>query len=153
MDRFLFSLGKSAVQSGKRVVDIFSDSPGADEEENGGMLSSRNAMNPILAEVNDELIDDSEGYINIRIGDVLHSRYTVEEVKGKGVFSSVVRAKVRTGMEVFQNRYIIGEETNTISPGFFLIFAGQQLGGRCQGRCDQGYPFQGNHGQSRAQGS
>lgn len=37
--------------------------------------------------------DDAEGYYNFRIGEVLADRYVVFSAYGKGVFSSVVRAK------------------------------------------------------------
>lgn len=37
--------------------------------------------------------DDQEGYYNIIVGEVLHSRYHLTCTLGKGVFSNVVRAK------------------------------------------------------------
>lgn len=36
--------------------------------------------------------DDADGYYNVQIGEVLHSRYKVTERVGRGVFSFVVRA-------------------------------------------------------------
>lgn len=38
-------------------------------------------------------IDDSEGYLKFRLGEVLDGRYQVTEVLGKGMFANVLRAK------------------------------------------------------------
>ncbi|XP_052755857.1 serine/threonine-protein kinase PRP4 homolog [Galleria mellonella] len=47
-------------------------------------------------EYNPQLIDnwdDSEGYYNTRVGNIIDSRYTIKRILGQGVFASVVRAR------------------------------------------------------------
>ena len=46
--------------------------------------------------------DDAEGYLRVRIKEVLDHRYTVHNYTGQGVFSNVVRARdaARGGAEV-----------------------------------------------------
>ncbi|KAL1807016.1 hypothetical protein ACET3Z_030084 [Daucus carota] len=67
--------------------DIFGDSPaGVRKSEKGDCLPVESSG------VNDNW-DDAEGYYSYRIGEVLDGRYEVIAAHGKGVFSTVVRAK------------------------------------------------------------
>ncbi|KAK1380915.1 Non-specific serine/threonine protein kinase [Heracleum sosnowskyi] len=67
--------------------DIFGDSPtGVRKSEKGDCLLVESR------EVDDNW-DDPEGYYSYRFGEILDARYEVIAAHGKGVFSSVVRAK------------------------------------------------------------
>ncbi|XP_047997196.1 serine/threonine-protein kinase PRP4 homolog [Leguminivora glycinivorella] len=57
-----------------------------------GVTKDNNNDNPQLT----ENWDDPDGYYNIRIGDVLHNRYTIKDTYGQGVFANVVRAQDNT---------------------------------------------------------
>lgn len=74
----------------KQVTDMFSEK---DEFESNGTNNNVNRSNN---ESNLNLTDnwdDSDGYYNIRIGDVINNRYTIKNILGQGVFANVVRAQ------------------------------------------------------------
>ncbi|KAI8337051.1 kinase-like domain-containing protein [Chlamydoabsidia padenii] len=84
-------------------VDIFGDSETTGPSSTSDIPApptvtiAHTDINPTL---NDNW-DDPEGYYNARIGEVLNGRYQTLSYLGKGVFSSVVKAKdVTTGEEV-----------------------------------------------------
>ncbi|ORZ20356.1 kinase-like domain-containing protein [Absidia repens] len=84
-------------------MDIF-----ADAEQPGQSITTAVPVPPptttVHADINPTLNDnwdDPEGYYNLRIGEVLYERYQTLSHLGKGVFSSVVKAKdLTTGDEV-----------------------------------------------------
>ncbi|XP_074309451.1 uncharacterized protein LOC141643945 isoform X2 [Silene latifolia] len=67
--------------------DIFGDSPGGIRKmgKGDGLPIQRSGLH--------DNWDDPEGYYSFRFGEVLDSRYEVTAAHGKGVFSTVVRAK------------------------------------------------------------
>nr|BCL66282.1 serine/threonine-protein kinase PRP [Volvox reticuliferus] len=70
--------------------DMFAE---LEEEDAGqGVAAARAAPAGGAAQLHDSY-DDPEGYYNFQIGEVLDNRYEVTEFKGKGVFSTVMRAR------------------------------------------------------------
>nr|ADI46819.1 PRP4f [Volvox carteri f. nagariensis] len=62
------------------------------EQDTGQGVAARAAPAGGAAQLHDSY-DDPEGYYNFQIGEVLDNRYEVTEFKGKGVFSTVMRAR------------------------------------------------------------
>lgn len=81
-------LGDGVLKS-ERSPDMFSDdfgqSPVGVCEVEKGLQGERKVLN--------DDCDDAEGYYSIRFGELLQNRYEVIATHGKGVFSTVVRAK------------------------------------------------------------
>lgn len=71
--------------------DMFADSPSKITQKIVPLkvLVERREQNPAMI----DNWDDAEGYYNFKIGEVLADRFVVFNAYGKGVFSSVVRAK------------------------------------------------------------
>ncbi|GIL68379.1 hypothetical protein Vafri_21678 [Volvox africanus] len=63
-----------------------------EEDAGQGVAAARAAPAGGAAQLHDSY-DDPEGYYNFQIGEVLDNRYEVTEFKGKGVFSTVMRAR------------------------------------------------------------
>ncbi|KAG6463496.1 hypothetical protein O3G_MSEX013904 [Manduca sexta] len=84
---------KSNVQilnSEEKTNDMFSEKDDfADNKFSKEMLNA-NIDNTI--QLNDNC-SDSDGYYNIRIGEVIENKYTVKDILGQGVFANVVRAQ------------------------------------------------------------
>jgi len=67
--------------------DIFGESPLADGTRKG------NALVPFVRSGLNDNWDDAEGYYSYQLGELLDDRYEIMATHGKGVFSTVVRAK------------------------------------------------------------
>jgi serine/threonine-protein kinase PRP4 len=78
-----------------QAFDMFSQSPDAD----GLTALNERKTGPTLSDVAhaaaniSEVMDDAEGYYCYRMGEVLNGKYSVLGGFGKGVFSTVIRAK------------------------------------------------------------
>ncbi|CAD5325716.1 unnamed protein product [Arabidopsis thaliana] len=66
---------------------IFGESPPADGTRKG------NGLVPFVRSGLDDNWDDAEGYYSYQLGELLDDRYEIVATHGKGVFSTVVRAK------------------------------------------------------------
>ncbi|CAG8124519.1 unnamed protein product [Penicillium salamii] len=77
------------------TLDMFADDDDMFAEENDQPRLSRPAAagprGKEIAEMVDEW-DDSQGYYNIRLGELMDKRYHVQEKLGRGTFAAVVRA-------------------------------------------------------------
>ncbi len=77
--------------------DMFADTPV--DGANGGSRNrkhddgDRETRKPLVAKGLADSYDDAEGYYNFQVGEVIGDRYEVFAVHGKGVFSSVLRAR------------------------------------------------------------
>jgi serine/threonine-protein kinase PRP4 len=71
--------------------DIFGESP-ADSQKMGYLRGKGNGI-PIVRSGLDDNWDDAEGYYSYQLGELLDDRYEIMATHGKGVFSTVVRAK------------------------------------------------------------
>eukprot|EP00658_Telonema_sp_P-2_P014771 TRINITY_DN15639_c0_g1_i3.p1 TRINITY_DN15639_c0_g1~~TRINITY_DN15639_c0_g1_i3.p1 ORF type:complete len:323 (+),score=91.07 TRINITY_DN15639_c0_g1_i3:836-1804(+) len=74
------------------VFDIFGDAVEevAANGEAGGKAAALDRGDNVLDKDN---WDDADGYYKFQMGEMMHDRYSVYEVSGKGVFSNVLRAK------------------------------------------------------------
>lgn len=70
------------------VDDIFADTP-LDETTKHDGVSQKPAASKGLV----DSYDDAEGYYNFQVGEIIRSRYEVFATHGRGVFSSVLRAR------------------------------------------------------------
>lgn len=85
--------------------DMFADVPeGAQEvaeeapeddmfSESGAGAGTRNRRGPTARALAHDACDDKEGYYNFQVNEVMDNRYELFDHKGKGVFSTVVRAR------------------------------------------------------------
>ena len=80
----------------KDAFDIFNED--SDATATVTKMSSTNAETTML-----DSWDDPSGYYRFRLGDMLNSRYLVYAFQGKGVFSTVLRARDTA----FENREIV----------------------------------------------
>ncbi|XP_010504135.1 PREDICTED: serine/threonine-protein kinase prp4-like [Camelina sativa] len=87
-DRTLASvgLGEDSPKSDMFIDDIFGESPAAGTRKGNGLL-------PFVRSGLNDNWDDSEGYYSYQLGELLDNRYEIMATHGKGVFSTVVRAK------------------------------------------------------------
>ncbi|XP_010431332.1 PREDICTED: serine/threonine-protein kinase prp4-like [Camelina sativa] len=87
-DRTLASvgLGEDSPKSNTFIDDIFGESPAAGTRKGNGLL-------PFVRSGLNDNWDDSEGYYSYQLGELLDNRYEIMATHGKGVFSTVVRAK------------------------------------------------------------
>ncbi|KAL1223917.1 Serine/threonine-protein kinase AFC3 [Cardamine amara subsp. amara] len=96
-DRTLASavLGKGSPKSERPddmfTDDIFGESP-AGTQKMGSLRGKRNGLPIVRSGLHDNW-DDAEGYYSYQFGELLDDRYEVMATHGKGVFSTVVRAK------------------------------------------------------------
>ncbi|KAI3971052.1 hypothetical protein MKX01_024699 [Papaver californicum] len=108
----IFSVGKSPAQNGtsisektqgagglgdgtpksERSTDMFSDDIFGESPAGGRKMGKGDGLQVERSGLNDNW-DDAEGYYSYRFGEILDSRYEVIAAHGKGVFSTVVRAK------------------------------------------------------------
>ncbi|KAL0737545.1 hypothetical protein Bca4012_013755 [Brassica carinata] len=71
--------------------DIFGESPAANQ--NGGHMRGKGDGVPMVRSGLHDNWDDAEGYYSYQFGELIDGRYEVIATHGKGVFSTVVRAK------------------------------------------------------------
>ncbi|KFK43597.1 hypothetical protein AALP_AA1G147000 [Arabis alpina] len=71
--------------------DIFGESPAGTRK--GGYLRGKGNGRPIVRSGLRDNWDDAEGYYSYQFGELLDGRYEILATHGKGVFSTVVRAK------------------------------------------------------------
>jgi serine/threonine-protein kinase PRP4 len=96
-DRTLASTGlgegspKDKISDDMFTDDIFGESP-ADSQKMGYLRGKGNGI-PIVRSGLDDNWDDAEGYYSYQLGELLDDRYEIMATHGKGVFSTVVRAK------------------------------------------------------------
>lgn len=76
------------------VDDIFADTP-LDETTKHDGVSQKPAASKGLV----DSYDDAEGYYNFQVGEIIRSRYEVFATHGRGVFSSVLRARDLKSLE------------------------------------------------------
>ncbi|MCL7022073.1 hypothetical protein MKW94_012722 [Papaver nudicaule] len=108
----IFSVGKSPAQNGtsisektqgagglgdgtpksERSTDMFSDDIFGESPAGGRKMGKGDGLQVEKSGLNDNW-DDAEGYYSYRFGEILDGRYEVTAAHGKGVFSTVVRAK------------------------------------------------------------
>jgi len=85
-------LGLAEERRDEATFDMFGEEEAAAEEERGNKYAGRRATAAQLSN-DEENWDDGDGYYMARPGEVIESRYRVLGVVGRGVFSSVLRAK------------------------------------------------------------
>ncbi|XP_075981558.1 serine/threonine-protein kinase PRP4 homolog [Anticarsia gemmatalis] len=77
-------------QSSKEVTDMFSEKDEfVSKVEADSVTQGSNDANLNLT----DNWDDPEGYYNIRVGDIIHKKYTIKGILGQGVFANVVRVQ------------------------------------------------------------
>lgn len=84
------------------ALDMFADDDMFAEQADFARPSQAPAAAlPLTKAMGDEMLDewdDTEGYYNIRLGELMDKRYQVQQTLGKGTFSNVVRAiDIQTG--------------------------------------------------------
>ncbi|CAO3687411.1 unnamed protein product [Rhizopus stolonifer] len=107
-------LEKPSVMNQMTEIDMFSDNldmfataTDIKTGQNALLTNMAAATNPSLT----DNWDDAEGYYSTRIGEILDERYTVLTNLGRGVFSSVVRAKDQITNEEVAIKLIRSNET------------------------------------------
>ncbi|CAL9246498.1 unnamed protein product [Arabidopsis halleri] len=88
LDRTLASVGveEGSPKSDMFSDDIFGESPAAGTRKGNGLV-------PFVRSGLNDNWDDAEGYYSYQFGEILDDRYEIMATHGKGVFSTVVRAK------------------------------------------------------------
>lgn len=74
--------------SSDEVDDIFADTPLDETAKHDGVSQKPTASKGLV-----DSYDDAEGYYNFQVGEIIQSRYEVFATHGRGVFSSVLRAR------------------------------------------------------------
>ncbi|XP_069361410.1 serine/threonine-protein kinase PRP4 homolog isoform X1 [Maniola hyperantus] len=78
------------LESSKNITDMFSEEDFA-PKKNSDIVTQDNSE--VSLQLNDNW-DDSEGYYNIKVGDIVdNNRYTIKSLLGKGVYANVVKAQ------------------------------------------------------------
>ncbi|XVE53316.1 hypothetical protein DITRI_Ditri02bG0194400 [Diplodiscus trichospermus] len=101
----LLSVGKSPSENGHAAAERTSGTPKSERSDDifcddifgetptGVCKSGQGGGLPVIRSGLHDNWDDAEGYYSYRFGELLDSRYEVTAAHGKGVFSTVVRAK------------------------------------------------------------
>ncbi|KAH3756832.1 serine/threonine-protein kinase prp4 [Pelomyxa schiedti] len=84
----------------KREIDMFSDSPVSEEE----LVTAKPVTNQPMEPIDDW--DDGEGYYRYQVGEVIAAQYEVISVQGRGVFSTVLKAKDLRATEASPNAVV-----------------------------------------------
>jgi serine/threonine-protein kinase PRP4 len=77
LDMFADDFDEEKFTSKPTTVPIEGEDPATDAQDKGGILEG----------------DDKDGYYKFRVGEVLNGRYQIQATLGRGMFSSVARAK------------------------------------------------------------
>ncbi|XP_057528656.1 uncharacterized protein LOC130807464 [Amaranthus tricolor] len=91
VDRSTIELGDGSPKS-ERSNDMFTDDIFGDSPAGGHKMVKGDGMPVERSGLHDNW-DDPEGYYSFRFGEILDGRYEITAAHGKGVFSTVVRAK------------------------------------------------------------
>ena len=87
--------GGTAPSSDDDMDDIFADTPDdEDKPQNMGVKSQKVDRKALI-----DSYDDAEGYYNFQVGEIIGSKYEVLKTHGRGVFSSVLRARDVSGIK------------------------------------------------------
>lgn len=78
------------VKSSNNITDMFSEED-FPSKKNSDIVTQDNSN--LTSQLNDNW-DDSEGYYNIKVGDIVdNNRYTIKSLLGQGVYANVVKAQ------------------------------------------------------------